>query len=70
MQESISFYRRTSQGQMPVLHQASDSKEEVREEARGQVRLAHASTMQTMSSTRKVRAPLGREEAVLGCQDQ
>jgi hypothetical protein len=53
-----------------MLHQSSDSKEEVCEEARGQVRLAHDSLVQTMSSTRKVRALLGREETALGCQDR
>lgn len=53
-----------------MLHRSCNSKEEMLKETRGQVRLAHASVMQTLSSARKMCALLGRKESVLGCQNR
>jgi len=55
---------------MPVLHQSSDSKEEMLKETRGQVHLAHDLFVQTLSSARKMQALLRREESALGCQNR
>ncbi len=54
---------------MPMLCESSDSKEEMLKETRGQIRLAHVSIVQTQSSTKKMRALLGKEESILGCQN-
>ncbi len=39
-------------------------------ETRSEVRLAHASVVQTLSSARKMCALLGRKESALGCQNR